>query len=505
MDLFDISLYDEIIIPYLLLREFSDMYIELDKGDKRALWLQIVDQVIDYIAKGKLSPGDPLVPTRQLAQELAISRSSVQIAYEELQSRGYVTTSRRGGTRVCDIIQNIGTYQSKQSVPSIPPNPFIEENTKRVDHWPDMKSDEKADIDFRLHEPYIDSTFQNSWRRASNTAMKEKNVLDWGYSSPYGLYSVREQISRYLAIERGIHVQPDQILLTLGARQTMDIIAQALLQEGDIVSVEDPGFPVAWSTMKYRNMKIEPIPVDSQGLCVEKISPHSKIIFTTPSHQFPSGVLMTANRRQELIQFARQNQTWIIEDDYDGEFRYRGGPMPSLYSQMPSNILYILSFTKLLAPGIRLAAAIGPKEAIERMAKVQEFVCRHLPIMEQLTLGQFFETGDLLKHVRRMRSIYHKRHRNIIQALNDSGLADQFHVQGTESGLHVLLESNNEFDEFEIVQSALKAGVGVFPLSPYCLESPRKGLLLGFAHLNSEKIIEGVRRLALVLEKSACK
>ena len=185
------------------------MYIELDKGDKRALWLQIVDQVIDYITKGKLSPGDPLVPTRQLAQELAISRSSVQIAYEELQSRGYVTTSRRGGTRVCDIIQNTDTYQSKQSVPSIPPNPFIEENTKRVDHWPDMKSDEKADIDFRLHEPYIDSTFQNSWRRASNTAMKEKNVLDWGYSSPYGLYSVREQISRYLAIERGIHVQPE--------------------------------------------------------------------------------------------------------------------------------------------------------------------------------------------------------------------------------------------------------------------------------------------------------
>ena len=110
-----------------------------------------------------------------------------------------------------------------------------------------MKKDEKADIDFRLHEPYIDPIFQNSWRRASNIAMKEKNVLDWGYSSPYGLYSVREQISRYLAIERGIHVQPGQILLTLGARQTMDIIAQALLQEGDLVSVEDPGFPVAWS------------------------------------------------------------------------------------------------------------------------------------------------------------------------------------------------------------------------------------------------------------------
>jgi len=476
------------------------MYIELDRKDKRPIWLQIVDQVIEYITDGRLSPGDPLVPTRQLARELSISRSSVQIAYEELQSRGYVTTSRRGGTRVCDIMADHSLMGTRETSPALPSNPFLEEEKERVDHWPDLNKEEKAEIDFRLHVPYIDPIFQKSWRHASNAAMKEESLLDWGYSSSYGLYSVREQISRYLAIERGIHVHPGQILLTLGARQTMDIIAQALLQKGDLVSVEDPGFPVAWSSMRYRNMNIEPIPVDRQGICVDQISPQSKMIFTTPSHQFPSGVLMTANRRQELIQFARQNQTWIIEDDYDGEFRYRGGPMPSLYSQMPTNILYLLSFTKLLAPGIRLAAVIGPEEAIERMAKVQEFVCRHLPIMEQLTLGQFFETGDLLKHVRRMRSIYHKRHRDIIQTLNSSGLASRFQVQGTDSGLHVLLEGDENFDEYQAVKSALKAGIGVFPLSPYCLESPRKGLLLGFAHLESSHIIKGIQRLAKVLE-----
>ncbi len=476
------------------------MYIEIDRSDKRPIWLQIVDQVIDYITKGQLAPGDPLVPTRQLAQELSISRSSVQIAYEELQSRGYVETSRRGGTKVCPLIPETDLALDELSVPVIPPNPFLENKTDKVEHWPDVAQDEKAEIDFRLHEPYVDPGFQNSWRRASNAAMRKENLLTWGYSSPYGLYSVREQISRYLAIERGIYVQPEQILLTLGARQTMDIIAQALLQEGDLVSVEDPGFPVAWSAMHYRNMNVEPIPVDNQGLCVEQISPQSKMIFTTPSHQFPSGVLMTANRRQELLQFARENQTWIIEDDYDGEFRYRGGPMPSLFSQMPTNILYLLSFTKLLAPGIRLAAVIGPKEAIARMAKVQEFVCRHLPVMEQLTLGLFFETGDLLKHVRRMRSIYHRRHRIMIQTLTSSGLANQFHVQGTDSGLHVLLESDENFTENKAVQSALDTGVGVFPLSPYCLKSKRKGLLLGFAHLNSERIVEGVNRLAGVLD-----
>src|SRR3954452_19823879 len=135
------------------------MYIELDRGDKRALWLQIVDQVIDYITKGQLSPGDPLVPTRQLARELSISRSSVQIAYEELQSRGYVTTSRRGGTRICNILADEEFTQTTSSTPIIPAKPLLEEETKRVDHWPDLKKEEKAEIDFRLHLPYIDSTF----------------------------------------------------------------------------------------------------------------------------------------------------------------------------------------------------------------------------------------------------------------------------------------------------------------------------------------------------------
>ncbi|MCU9612945.1 PLP-dependent aminotransferase family protein [Caldibacillus lycopersici] len=476
------------------------MYIEINRSVSKAIWLQIVDQIIDFIMSGQLSPGDPLVPSRQLASMLGVSRSTVQLAYEELQSRGYVTTSRRGGTKVCQIMPDETKAENQKTIPPIPVHPLLEEKDQ-VQYWPKLQTDKKPSIDFRLHEPYIDATFKKAWRKAFNIAVKSENVLDWGYSSPYGLPSVREEISRYLAIERGIYVEPNQILLTLGARQTMDLIAQALLQEGDTVAVEDPGFPVAWSSMRYRKMDVQPIPVDDQGICVDQLPSEAKVIFTTPSHQFPSGVLMSANRKQALIQFATEQRAWIIEDDYDSEYRYRGGPIPSLYSQLPSNILYFMSFSKLLAPGIRLAAIIGPETAIARLAKVQEYVCRHLPIMEQLTLGQFFASGDLLKHVRRMRAIYHKRHQDIVNILASSALTNTFKIQGKETGLHILLEGNEDFDEQQAVKAALEAGIGVFPLSPYCLESKRKGLLLGFAHLQSEQIIDGINRLADALQE----
>lgn len=194
------------------------------------------------------------------------------------------------------------------------------------------------------------------------TGISEADLVNWGYGNAYGFIPLREQIQRYLTFERGIHVDIDQIILTSGAQHSIDLIAQALLHEGDTVSVEDPGFPAAWMTMNYRRMHVVPVPVDEYGLQVDRIPPQSKLTFITPSHQCAVGVIMSEPRRQQLLQKSAQDQFWIVEDDYDGEFRYRGGPLPTLFSQQPQNTLYMMSFSKMVAPGIRISAIVGPKK-----------------------------------------------------------------------------------------------------------------------------------------------
>jgi len=475
------------------------MYITVNKNDRRPIWIQIVDQVIELSMSGKLHPGERLPPSRELAHQIGVSRSSVQIAYEELQARGYVTTFRRGGTRISSMYEAFDSRPERDSQPVMPQYSLLQEASERVNNWLPSHRNQQIDIDFRLHDTFIDSAFQQSWHRAFNRASKRMKPVDWGPAPSYGLSTLRDEIRNYLAFERGIHVKTEQILLTSGARQSMDLITQGLLKEGELVSVEDPGFPAAWASMVFRKMNVECIPVDDQGIVVNQISPLSKLIFVTPSHQCATGVLLSAQRRSELLDVAVRNRAWIIEDDYDGEFRYRGGPLPTLLSQNHTNVLYLLSFSKTLAAGVRISAIVGPESAIERLAKLQDLLNRHLSIMEQYTLEQFIVSGDFMKHIRRVRSLYYKRHRKLIKSLAAYNLGSLFTFSGTETGLHVLLEADQSFDEFAVVYKALEKGVGIFPLSPYCFECNRKGILLGFANVESSLIEEGVKRLAEII------
>lgn len=324
-------------------------------------------------------------------------------------------------------------------------------------------------------------------------------MTNWGYGNAYGFTPLREQIQRYLTFERGVHVDIDQIILTSGAQHSIDLIAQALLKEGETVSVEDPGFPAAWMTMKYRGMNVVAVPVDEYGVQVEHIDPQTKLIFVTPSHQCAVGVIMSEPRRQQLLQKSAKDQFWIVEDDYDGEFRYRGGPLPTLFSQQPQNTLYMMSFSKMVAPGIRISAVIGPKDAIRQLAQVQQLTYRHLPIMEQLTLAHFIEHGHFMRHMRRARNVYRRRHEAMTKAIMATGLAERFKLSGIETGLHMLLEAEESFDEEAMTNLALENGIRVYPLSKYCLENNRKGWVLGFAKIDELAIEEGIVRLAKIL------
>ncbi|MDR0270248.1 PLP-dependent aminotransferase family protein [Paenibacillus sp.] len=474
--------------------------LKVNRDDKNPIWQQLLDQAIHNITTGKWPPGELLPPSRELALLIDVSRSTIQIVYEELFSRGYTVTNSRGGTRVSEW--GYKTNSSEEVIPqgpSMPELPLLNSAVDELNSWLRGKENKNVEIDFCPHEPYLDEHFRKIWRQSFLQASSEADLTHWGYGNAYGFTPLREQIQRYLTFERGVHVDIDQIILTSGAQHSIDLIAQALLNEGEMVSVEDPGFPAAWMTMKYRRMNVVSVPLDEYGIQVDRIHPQTKLIFVTPSHQCAVGVIMSEPRRQQLLQKSAQDQFWIVEDDYDGEFRYRGGPLPTLFSQQPQNTLYMMSFSKMVAPGIRISAVIGPKDAIRQLAQVQKLTYRHLPIMEQLTLAHFIEHGHFMRHMRRARNVYRRRHEAMTKAVMATGLAERFKLSGIETGLHMLLEAEESFDEEAMTSLALEKGIRVYPLSKYCLENKRKGWVLGFAKIDEEAIEEGIFRLAEIL------
>ncbi|WP_188989372.1 MocR-like pyridoxine biosynthesis transcription factor PdxR [Paenibacillus nasutitermitis] len=471
--------------------------LKVNRNDNRPIWMQLLDQAIHNIKSGIWPPGELLIPSRELAHLIGVSRSTIQIVYEELLSRGYTVTSRRGGTRVSEWNQVTGSTKEIITDGPIPPSlPLLNSAVEQLHDWFRGKEHREVDIDFSPHEPYLDDSFQKNWRQSFLHASTSMNLSSWAYGNPYGFLPLREEIQRYLSLERGIHIQTNQILLTSGAQHSIDLIAQSLLTDGDIVSVEDPGFPAAWMAMKYRRMNVVPVPVDEYGLVIERIHPQSKLIFVTPSHQCATGVVMSEPRRQQLLHKAVQEQFWIIEDDYDSEFRYRGEPLPTLISQEPNNTLYLMSFSKMIAPGIRISAIVGSVEAIAQLARVQELTYRHLPIMDQLTLTHFIKNGHFMRHMRRVRNVYRRRHAAMTKAIMASGLGERFTLSGVETGLHMLLEAEESYDEETVTKLALQKGIRVYPLGPYCLESKRKGWVLGFAKVDEVSIEQGIYRLA---------
>ncbi|MGM0969216.1 MAG: PLP-dependent aminotransferase family protein [Bacillota bacterium] len=477
------------------------MYIYLDRSSTTPLWQQIVTGIIQQIHSKKLNPDDQLTPTRVLAQELNVSRSTIQLAYDELLARGYVSTSRRGGTKVISSDHYVASAPHQGELPfPLPIRPHFQEAEKQMNHWLSANQfHEKLDIDFRHQEPAIDEHFQNIWKRSLMKALQRLEMKDWGYSSPHGLWEVRSEIRQYLSVERGIDVEEDQIVLTGGTQQAIDLISQVLLKKGDTVAVEDPGFPGARLSFMHREMNIYPAPVDEEGMMVNTLPRRTKLIAVTPSHQRPTGVCMSVSRRQQLLKFAVSHQSYILEDDFDGDYRYHGGPLPSLFSEASGHVIYILSFSKVLAPGIRLAAIIGSKAIIKEIASLQSLIQRQLPIMEQITLASFFREGEFTRYVRRMRQLYKKRQAAMMDALLTQQFAKHFHIYGTDTGLHVFLEGAPDFDEKGSIEAAKAAGIGIYPLSPYCFESNRKGLLLGFACTDENMIQDGVHRLKQIL------
>ncbi|WP_269774495.1 PLP-dependent aminotransferase family protein [Bacillus siamensis] len=467
------------------------VWITVDRSIDIPLIRQVYEQMRQHILRGELKAGDRLPPTREFAAYLEVSRNVIIEAYEQLLAEGYVDGRQGSGTYVAE-----GTYLSQD--PSL-------ENLSSIEK---INVDEKSSgvINFRSGIPALELFPRNIWGNISKKVCINTNHSIFGYDSPEGRLELRHVLSRYLRRTRGVHCHPDQIVITSGATQGLSLIAKLLLSPGDEVIIEDPITHEIQTIFSSPGSSLYPIPVDHNGMRTELL-PHDKkpsFVFVTPSHQFPIGGTLTIQRRIQLIQFARQSNCYIVEDDYDSEFRYKGSPISSLQGLDPSRVIYIGTFSKILSPALRLGYLVLPPSLVEKCKNLKWFTDLHTSSLEQLTLANFIEDRYLEHHISKMKKVYKKRREALKQSLNRE-FGDEVKIFGDSTGLHLIASFENVIFSEQVLKKLDQHKIKIYPVELHTIEKGvhKNKIILGYGNLAEKEIEEGIRRLKAALSAKA--
>jgi GntR family transcriptional regulator/MocR family aminotransferase len=449
---------------------------ELQRHGEVSLARQIYLQLRERIIAGSLPSGEILPSTRELARQLAVSRNTVYEAYEMLAAEGY-TLSRPGApTRVAEGIC-LGMSQEheklKVKLPSIP----------------------RYIADFRTGRPDLRQFPRTVWQQLLCRAAQELSIEEWGYIGPEGLSSLRAEIASWLLRSRGLKVFPEDIFITAGATQALSLLA-ALLPRQQLI-VEDPCHMGMLRVFKEKAFTICPVPVDEQGIKTGYLARYgAAAVYVTPSHQFPLGGILPAGRRAELIRFARLNKSYIIEDDYDSEFRYNGSPIAPLWAMDNQRVIYVGTFSKILFPGLRIGYVILPHELKRRWCKLRTFNDVQNPPFAQAALAEYLKTRKLDRHVQKMRRLYGRR-RQIFLAQMKEVFGETWSAWGDAAGLHLALAFPGKCFDQSFIKHCQKNGLRVTPAEYHSITKGRHldKLIFGYGHLEPAEINKGVRLL----------
>ncbi|GIN98994.1 GntR family transcriptional regulator [Siminovitchia terrae] len=462
-------------------------WIPIDRKRDIPFVRQIYIQIRTQILRGDLPAGERLPSTRQLSNELQVSRNVILEAYEQLIAEGYIEARQGSGTYVAE-----GTYL--QQVHNVKCDTGFQDDAST--------GAEKDMINFRSGIPDLRLFPRKTWAKLSYDVCHDisHNILSYG--NPEGRPELRHALSRYLVKSRGVHCQPHQLVITSGATQALTLVAKLVLSAGDKVILEDPITNDIQTIFSSPGSLLHPIPVDEYGMRTELIAPdiNPKCIFVTPSHQFPLGSTLPIQRRIQLIQYARATGCYIVEDDYDSEFRYEGSPISSLQGLDPDHVIYIGSFSKILSPALRLGYLILPPRLIEQCRKLKWFSDLHTPSLEQIILGRFIEEGYLERHILKMKKVYKKRRDHLVDLLINH-FSHEVRVFGHSTGLHLIAEFKDKIFTEELLKKILHAGVHVYPVEDHTIQKGKhqNRIILGYGHLCEEDIEEGIRRLNMCL------
>ncbi len=466
------------------------LLIVLDRSGRTPLQTQLAVNLKGLVRSGVLHPGKAVPSTRELARDLQISRNTVIQAYDRLIGEGYLEASERRGIFVVEILSERHSWRVATSSPSNASLP--QESSQQL----------TEPVPFRPCQPDVRLFPLPLWNRLRARTLKRygDKLLHYQSHAPLGFLGLRRNLAVYLRESRGVQCDWRQIAITTGSQQALYLLAQLLLKPGSRVLMEDPGYLGARHAWKQAGARLIPVHVDSEGVRLPSSKQNlADLVYTTPSRQFPIGACLSLPRRLALVDFAVKTKTWIVEDDYDSEFRYSRPPLPSLQSlDSAGRVIYVGSMSKVLFPSLRIGYVVLPVQLVEKFAALRMALDEHGPLIDQATLAEFIEEGALSTHIRRCRKEYARRLDTLVESVASTGLPLSF--PHTDGGMNLAGFLDQGMSDTKCANQLQACGLDVRSLAHYSLRPTHPGLVFGFTAFEPRTIHQSIEKAALALQ-----
>jgi GntR family transcriptional regulator/MocR family aminotransferase len=487
-----------------------DIALDLGRDGSRPAYVRLADALREGILVGRFRPGERLPATRSLARDLKLARNTVLEAYEQLLAEGYLMARHGSGTFVAPTLPDeafrVPRPETNGRGGGGARGPALSAFGQRVlsgeAHVHATDDREPHVYEFRYGTPSFREFPLDAWRTLTRRVLDYPPAELLGYGPAQGLPALRQALAHYLERSRGVHCAAEELVVVNGSQQALDLATRVLIDPGDTVAIEEPCYQGARAVFAAAGARLVPVPCDEEGIIVDRLPAVARAVYVTPSHQFPTGAVMSATRRLALLQWAEQAGAAIIEDDYDSQFRYEGRPLAALQGLDTSgSVVYIGTLSKVLLPGLRLGYMVAPPGLRDAVVAAKWLTDRHVALLYQAVLALFIEEGHFERHLRRMRKVYESRRRTLLSAFAET-FGEAASVGGSESGMHVLVTLRGIEDVEGFIARARAEGVGIYSAAHYYTlgAPPGARFIMGYSSIDERGIREGVRRLKGVWE-----